>query len=74
MSLLLKNYNMKKNQGFNLTGDDKEEIKILESLADHMAINAEQDSHYGPKKSRTKQDRTRKSMGDENQSRLERWK
>ena len=74
VSLLLKNYNMKRNQGYSPTPDDSEEIRILTTMADHMGIAVEQDSHYRGKGARTKKARTRKSMGDENQSRLEKWK
>ncbi len=74
VSLLLKNYNMKRNQGYNPTPDDSEEIQILTTMADHMGIAVEQDSHYRGKGARTKKARAKKSMGDENQSRLEKWK
>ncbi len=74
VSLLLKNYNMKRNQGYNPTPDDNEEIRILTTMADHMGIAVEQDSHYRAKGARTKKARTRKSRGDERQSRLEKWK
>ena len=73
MDLLIKNYAIKKNQGYPLTQNTMEENQTLTNIATHMGITVEPDTkNFGSQ--RTKKDRTAKSMGDENQSRLEQWK
>lgn len=71
VSLLLKNYSIKKNQGYPLTQNNIEENKILTNIASHMGITVEQIDYTKPK---TKKARTKKSMRDERQSRLGHWK
>ena len=72
VDLLIKNYDIKKNQNYKYDQSDIEENHILTSIASHMGITI--DNLPGTPKSRAKQDRTKKSMGDEGQSRLGQWK
>ena len=69
VEILIKNFDLKKNQGQSLSPDSAKEIQILNTIADHMGISTEHSYQHG-----TIKGRARKSMGDEHQSRLEKWK
>lgn len=72
VDLLIKNYNIKKNQNYTHSQSDIEENQILTNIASHMGITIDYPS--GTLGSKARQDRTKKSMGDEGQSRLGQWK
>lgn len=73
VDLLIKYYNLKRNRGDVLNKDDSSDLDALNSIADHMGLTVAQD---GVREDRTKgrTGRTRRSMGDEKQSRLGQWK
>ena len=74
VDLLIKNHAIKKNQGHSHTQSNIEENQILTNIASHMGITVELYENNSNPRTRTKKDRTKKSMGDERQSRLEQWK
>jgi len=73
VDLLIKDYNLKRNRGDVLSKDDSSDLTTLNSIADHMGLTVVQDDAREDRtKSRT--GRTRRSMGDEKQSRLGQWR
>ncbi len=70
VDILLKNYDMKKNQNYDLTPENLEESGILASIAVHMGIKVSQNANEFGLKSKAKRERTKKHLRDENQSRL----
>lgn len=76
VDLLIKSYHMKKNQNQDMDVSDIDEMQILTGIASHMGIVIDyHDIHRTAKTSSgNRETRAKKSMGDENQSRLERWK
>ena len=71
VDILIKNYDMKKNQNYDLTPENLEESGILASIAVHMGIKVSQNANEFGLKSKAKRERTKKHLRDENQSRLQ---
>ena len=74
ISLLIKNHNLKRNQNYTFTPEDNEDFRILKIIADHMGIDVSNTYQSKGKLVKDPKKRAKKSMGDENQSRLEKWK
>ncbi|MDE0525350.1 MAG: DUF1156 domain-containing protein [Thaumarchaeota archaeon] len=72
VGLLIKSHNIKKNQNHAHAPSDIGENQMMTNIASHMGITV--DYSYGLQASKTKQDRAKKSMGDDKQSRLGKWK
>jgi len=72
VEILIKNYRNKKQKG--QSTDDKEEVRILENIADHMGISTSSSYNYSGRDVKKTHQRDRKSMRDEAQSHLEQWK
>jgi len=70
VDILIKNYDMKRNQNYALTPENLEESEILASIAVHMGIKVSQNRNEFGLKSKTKRERTTKHLMDKNQSRL----
>ena len=74
ISLLIKNHNLKRNQNYLFAPEDNEDFRILKIIADHMGIDVSNTYQSKGKLIKDPKKRAKKSMGDENQSRLEKWK
>ncbi len=74
VNLLIKNHDLKKNQNYAFTPQDNEDYRILKMIADHMGLSVGVVQQSNGRLSKDRKKRTKKLMGDENQSRMDKWK